>query len=267
MITREIKSKILERFENREEKMLVSNVLDKAYRFEKTEKLEYTCFLNLNEYNVVSQILDYLKIEYSTYVSNKYSNKKVIFFVPSYITKDIKLYNEYITCIKIIPNVKGKLQHKDYMGCIYNLGIKREVIGDIFVNNDVCYVFLMSSVKDYVLTNLNRVGNQEVLLTELELECDELKNLSVNIIDKEYIVPSLRVDAVCSTVFNLSRNEVKEKIVKGDMCINDKVSYYPSDIVKEDDIISLRRCGKIVIKEQLRNTKSGNIVLNIGRFS
>lgn len=267
MITREIKSKILERFENREEKMLVSNVLDKAYRFEKTEKLEYTPFLNLNEYNVVSQILDYLKIEYETYISNKYSDKKVIFFVPSYITKDNKLYSEYITCIKIVPNVKGKLQHKDFMGCIYNLGIKREVIGDIFVINDVCYFFLMSSVKDYVLTNLTRVGNQEVTLTEIELDSDELQNIQVNIIDKEYIVPSLRVDAVCSTVFNLSRNEIKEKIVKGDMCINDKVSYYPSDVIKENDIISLRRCGKIVIKEQVRNTKSGNIVLNIGRFS
>lgn len=267
MITREIKSKILERFENREEKMLVSNVLDKAYRFEKTEKLEYTPFLNLNEYNVVSQILDYLKIEYETYVSNKYSDKKVIFFVPSYISKDNKLYSEYITCIKIVPNVKGKLQHKDFMGCIYNLGIKREVIGDIFVINDICYFFLMSSVKDYVLTNLTRVGNQEVTLTEIELDSQELQNIQVNIVDKEHIVPSLRVDAVCSTVFNLSRNEIKEKIVKGDMCINDKVSYYPSDVIKENDIISLRRCGKIVIKEQVRNTKSGNIVLNIGRFS
>lgn len=267
MITKEIKSKILERFENREEKMLISNVLDKAYRFDKTGKLEFTCFLNLNEYNIVTQILDYLKIEYTTYVSNKYSDKKVIFFVPSYINKGIKLYDEYITCIKIIPNVKGKLQHKDFMGCIYNLGIKGEVIGDIFLNNDVCYFFVMSSVKDYVLTNLTRVGNQQVILIELELSSEELQKISVNVVDKEYIVPSLRIDAVCSTVFNLSRNEIKEKIVKGDMCINDKVSYYPSEVIKENDIISLRKCGKIVIKRQLRNTKSGNIVLNIGKFS
>lgn len=267
MITREIKSKILERFEKSQEKMLISNVLDKAYRFEKTEKLEYTSFLNLNEYNVVSQILDYLKIAYETYIPNKYSDKKVIFFIPSYIPKDNKLYSEYITCLKIIPNVKGKLQHKDFMGCIYNLGVKREVIGDIFVINDTCYFFLMNSIKDYILTNLTRVGNQEVNLSEVKLDSDELQNINVNIVDKEYIVPSLRVDAICSTVFNLSRNEIKEKIVKGDMCINDKVSYYPSDIIKEDDIISLRRCGKIVIKEQIRNTKSGNIVLNIGKFS
>ena len=265
MITKEIKSKILERFENKEEKILVSNVLDKAYRFEKTEKLEFTCFLNLNEYNVVTEILDYLKIEYTTYIPNKYSDKKVIFFLPSYIDKEI--YSEYISCMKIVPNVKGKLKHKDYMGCIYNLGIKREVIGDIFVIDDVCYFFLMSSVKDYVFNNLVRVGNQEVILTEINLDSSELQNLSVNIIDKEYIVPSLRVDAICSTVFNLSRNEIKEKIVKGEMCINDKVSYYPSDILKINDIISLRKCGKIVIKEQLRNTKSGNIVLNIGKFS
>lgn len=266
MITKEIKSKILEQFENREEKMLVSNVLDKAYRFEKTEKLEFTCFLNLNEYSIVSKILDYLKIEYNTYSQNEYSDKKVIFFVPSYIDVNVQFYSDYITCIKIIPNVNGKLQHKDYMGTIYNLGIKREVIGDIFVNDDICYFFVMSSVKDYVLNNLIRVGNQGVILSELALDNEELKNISVNIVEKEYIVPSLRVDAVCSAVFNLSRNEIKEKIVKGDLCINDKVSYYPSDVIKEDDIISLRKCGKIVFKEALRNTKSGNIVINIGRF-
>lgn len=267
MITKEIKSKILERFENREERILVSNVLDKAYRFEKTEKLEHTCFLNLHEYDIVSKILDYLKVDYTTYVHSIYSDKKVIFFIPSYITNDIKLYNEYITCIKITPNVRGKLQHKDYMGAIYNIGVKREVIGDIFVNSNICYLFLMSSVKDYVITNLTRVGNQDVDLTEVTLDSEELQNINVNIVHKEYIVPSLRVDAICSTVFNLSRNEIKEKIQKGELCINDKVSYYPSDIIKENDIISLRRCGKIVIKEQIRNTKSGNTVLNIGKFS
>lgn len=267
MITKEIKSKVLERFENRDERSLISNILDKAYRFTKTDKLEYTNFLNLNEYNVASRILDHLKIEYSTFAPNIYSDKKVIFFLPSYIIPNTNFFNEYITCIKIIPNVKRKLQHKDYMGTIYNLGIKREVIGDIFVDNDICYFFIINSIKDFVLNNLLKVGNQNVILSEVELDSEEVNNISINIIEKEYIVPSLRVDAICSTVFNLSRSEIKEKITKGDMYINDKLSYYSSDIINKNDIISLRKCGKIVFKGILRNTKSGNIVINIGRFS
>lgn len=267
MITKENKTKILERFENKGEKILVSSILDKAYRFEKNNKMEYTYFLNLNEFNIISEILNYFKIEYYVYRSNEYSNKKIIFFIPEYIQDKKALVEEYVTCLKIKTNAKNKLQHKDYMGSIYNLGLKNEFIGDVFVINNECYTFVIKSAKEYILNNLTKVGRNNVTIEVLGIYSEEIKNINVNILYKEFIVPSLRVDVVCSLVFNLSRNETKEKIQKGDLCINDKIIYYSSKNLEKEDIVSFRKCGKIIIKENLRNTKSGNIVLKIGVFS
>lgn len=270
MITKEIKSKILDRFDNKEEKILVSNILDKAYRYEKLEKVEVTQFLNLNEYTIISQILDYLKVKYYTYISNEYADKKIIFFVPEYITVDTKFYSNYISCIKAtmsVFNTIKKIGHKDYMGSIYNLGIKSENIGDIFVKGNSCYFIVLNQVKEYILQNLTYVGRNKVLLDEITLDNKELTEFKVNIVDKDYVVPSLRVDAICSSVFNLSRSQIKDKIVKGDLCINDRIVYSSSEVIKIGDIISFRKCGRIIVKEEIKTTKSGNTLLKIGKFN
>ena len=44
MITKNIKSKILENITKKEEKILVSNILDKVLRFENNNTLEFTHF-------------------------------------------------------------------------------------------------------------------------------------------------------------------------------------------------------------------------------
>ena len=59
----------------------------------------------------------------------------------------------------------------------------------------------------------------------------------------------------------------KEKISKGDLCINDKVIYSSNYMVKNGDVISLKRSGRIVLKEYIKTTKTGNILVKIGRFS
>ena len=265
-ITKELKSKIVEKFENKEERMLISNVLDKVYRFEKVGKIEVTCFLNLYEYKLVSDILNYLKVDYTTYAPNENADKKVIFFLPDYVKNDESIYSNYISCLKIVAPKNTKLLHKDYMGSIYNLGIKNENIGDIFVLENECYVFLISQVTKFVLQNLSYVGRQSVSVEQISLDSDEIKNINLNIKLKEYILPSMRADTICSYVFGFSRMQTKEKIQKGDLFINDKVCYYASTFLKVGDIISFRRGGKALIKEEKGKTKKDNIVLVIGKF-
>lgn len=261
------KLKILERYNLKEEKILISNVIDKAYKYEKENKLLYTNFLNLSETFMLSSILNELDVKYYVYTLNEHITKKCIFFIPDYIYDySDTFFNQFINCIKITPNVKGKLLHKDYMGAIYSLGLKREMIGDIFVCDDVAYVFCINTVTDYIYDNLFKVANQEVKLEIISLEDKQIKNLKTNYVEKEYIVASMRVDAVLSVVYNLSRSEMKEKIVKGDLYINDKNIFYPNTILNYGDIISLRKCGKIKIGEQVRKTKSNNLVLNIFKY-
>lgn len=266
MFTREQRAKILERYENKEERILVSSILDKAFKFDKENKIIFTNFLNLYEIDIACKILNELKINFDIFTPNEYCNKKVIFFIPDYIDDKEQVYNDFLACIKIVPNIKNKLLHKDYMGSIYALGVKSEMIGDIFAYNDCAYVFCMKTILDYLYTNLYKVGNQDISIKELELNDKEILSLSVNLLKKEYILPSLRIDALLSEVYRISRSETKNKILSGDLFLNDRNMFYPHLQVKENDIISFRKCGKLKIGKVIRRTKSDNVVIEIYLF-
>ena len=261
------KAEILENIKDKDEKIAISNILDKAIKFEKINSPYCSNFFNLSEMSTIKKILDYLKINYTVFSPNKYVEKKNIAFIPDYFSDNEKIFLEHISCIKIIPKSKGKLIHKDYMGAIYSLGIKREFIGDIIVKEDFAYFFCMKSVEEFFLINLLTIGKYEVDLELVDLFSDEVKLLSVNMLEKVCIIPSLRVDALLSEVYNLSRSETKAKIVKGDLFINDKNIFYPNTIISLDDIVSFKKCGKMRIGEVLRNTKSGNIVINVFKYN
>lgn len=268
MITREKKAKILERFQNKDEKMLISNLLDKAYQFEREDKLFYTTFFNLHELKLATAVLNETGIPYTIFSINEQMQKKIIFFLPEYMI-DIKesVFAEYVKCIKITQNSKEKLRHQDYMGAIYSLGIKNEMIGDIFVLEKSAYVFCMKSVANYLLEQLWKVAKQEVKTKIISFEDEEIKNLKLNFITKEYIVASLRVDAILSVVYQLSRKEAKEKIIKGDLWINDRNIFYPNELLKNGDIVSLRKCGKLKMGEIVRKTRSENYVVLVSKYS
>lgn len=268
MTNKEKKNKILERYKDENIRIFVSNLIDKVYRYLNFDKVEHTNFLNLNEYDIAISVLNEYEINYTVFSLEEKLLKKVIFLLPQYISKEgyNEIFEKYISSIKIAAKSRDKLKHKDYMGAIYSLGIKREYIGDIFVNQNNCYVFLINNMSEYILSNFLKVGNEEVKVEKISLFSDEIKNLSYEFEEKEYIVSSLRVDAVLAIIYKKSRSEIKEKILKGDLYINDKEERYLSHILKEGDIVSFRKCGKIKIGNSIRKTRSNRIVISVKNY-
>lgn len=265
MISKGQKQEALANIKDKDLRMKISNVLDKANKSEVGYKIESTSFLNLNEKNIASRVLNSLKIQYKVIFANEFCEKSIIFFIPDYMKDEIELKN-YISCIKIEPKDMTKLKHKDFMGSIYNLGIKEEHIGDIFLNNKYGYVFITDGVKQYILDNLFNVSNQEVICSDISLDSDEVKNLKIDYLEKSYIIASRRIDVIVAEVYNLGRKETKDKIVAGDLCINSRVCINPAQEFNTGDIVSFRKCGKFKIGEEIRTTKSGNICICVYRY-
>ncbi len=266
MISKKDKQEVLARIKDKEERMKMSNIIDKANKSQASQKIEATTFLNLKEKSSAVAILNSLKIGYEVIFPTEYSEKSIIFFLPDYMKKDDIILDNYISCIKIIPKDMSKLKHKDFMGSIYNIGIKDEHIGDIFLNQKYAYVFISKSLNKFILDSLFKVSNQEVLCEDILLDSEEVKSLKIDYWEKSYIIPSKRIDALLSEVYNIGRKETKDKIVSGDLLINSKVCINPADEFKENDIISFRRCGKLRVGQELRITRSGNICINIFRY-
>lgn len=264
MFTNSKRQEILQRYINKEERLFISNILDKAFKFERNYKIEHTNYLNINELTMTTNILNEIGVDYFVYKICEDASKSVIFFIPDYVQNfEEEFISDYIFAIKIIPKENSLLKHKDYMGAVYSLGIQNNMIGDIFLCDSGVYVSFMKTVENYILNNLFKVKNQEISIQNIDITSDELRNMHINYIDRTLIVPSLRIDAIISTLYNIGRADSKQKIISGDLYINDKNIIVPDTKLKTNDIVSMKRCGKFKFIEVLSETRSGNYRINL----
>ncbi len=266
MIIKSVKQELVKNIKDKEKKMKISNAIDKCNKSEALSKITTTNFLDLYEKSILSSMLNKEKVKYKVFFPNSYCEKSIVIFLPDYMYEDEINYNDYVSCIKIIAKDMSKLKHKDFMGSIYSLGIKNEFIGDIFLKDKYCYVYVCNSVVEYVLDNLFKVANQEVKCEKIDVDSKDATELKIEYITKSYIVPSRRIDALLSEVYSIGRKETKEKIVDGDLYINSKVCTDSAQYYNDGDIVSFRKCGKFKIGNEIRKTKSGNICIEINKY-
>lgn len=155
----------------------------------------------------------------------------------------------------------GELSHPDVLGSLLGLGIKREMIGDILILPERCFVIVAHEIAEYVLLHMNKVGSKSVSLklcdrSELVLPDRRFKEWTVT-------VASLRVDALVSSVFRISRSKAAEAIRGGKCRINWQVTEDPSRFLEEGDTVSLRGWGRFRVDAVEGKTKKGRFRVRV----
>lgn len=269
MTDKELKNKILNYYDKKEEKIFAGSIIDKINTYRTGNHLVYTNFLDINQKGIAINILNKFNINYYIFKLQEDTSRTLIFFLPEYILNDNidDILKKYISVIKIIPKMPNKLKHREYMGTIYSLGLKEDMIGDIFIQNDCAYLVTFKKCEEFIFNNLSRVAKSDVKLVSLDINSDEVKAIKVKYKSVNIIVISNRIDVILSEVYSLSRNDTKKKINNGDLFINSKKIYFSPYEVKENDIVSFSKCGKFKVYKILGTTKSGKIVLNIKKYS
>src|SRR5574344_598965 len=220
MMKKEIRENILNGFNLKEERILASKIIDKFVKCENSNYLTLTCFLDIYEKEIAVNILNKLSASYYVYSPLADTSRFVIFIFPSYLEDVTSEVYENISCIKVIPPRNYVFTHRECMGSIYSLVIKREMIGDIFVTNNVCYFFTFKSQEKYIFQNFTNVSNYEVTLQNIDILGQEIKKININFKNIQLTIPSLRVDVILSSIFNISREKMKSKIESGDLYIS-----------------------------------------------
>lgn len=175
-----------------------------------------------------------------------------------------------IVCLHISPLMKKfseDLSHRDFLGALMNLGIKRGTIGDIKISSNEAYIFCLNTVSDYIRDELTRVKHTSV---KADIISDP-EQLSALFQDdepeyKQIVVSSLRADGVISKVYNLSRNESLSLFQGQRVYINSRLCENNSIQVKVNDTINVRGYGKFIIQADPSGTRKGRISLSIGVF-
>lgn len=139
--------------------------------------------------------------------------------------------------------------HKDYLGSLMGLALKREALGDIVLPPDTpgtAYVFALEPAARLICEELCQVGRAEVSCTLQPL--DELPDLSPGErVVRTAAVSSLRLDAVLAAMLHCSRGAAAALIEAGRVEINHLPTENVHAPVYEGDIFTVRGKGRFAL--------------------
>lgn len=211
------------------------------------ESRGYTNFLTLQEIGETKKHLH--KNEYEIYEPFEEATKCI-------------LYKKEIPKIKLYKiNSKVPLRHQDILGTIFSLGLSNDTFGDIVKYNDSFFIFLLPIMEEYVKYQLVEIKNNPVVLEEVPLDLKD--NFKQEYITKQYIVSSLRIDNVISTITNESRLKVLDHFKNKEIVLNYQEELKPTRVLKENDVFSIRRYGKYKYTKIIKETKKGGYIIEI----
>lgn len=221
--------------------LMFAHIYDMALQFDKYSHAVYGDFLSENSIALILSRAVYLPVSPFFFGGYDGAERQMIAFIPEYEEPYYPL-----EAIRIeTPNIT-KLSHRDFLGSILGLGIKREKCGDIIINESCAYVILDSDVASFVANGLTKIGREGVRTTLIPLNEITVKEREFKSI--KGTVSSPRLDAVISLFAGKGRNKASEAIAGGLVFVNG-ICVQKSDFrLCDGDIISLRGKGKATFK-------------------
>ncbi|BBN17808.1 hypothetical protein MPTK1_7g17000 [Marchantia polymorpha subsp. ruderalis] len=170
-----------------------------------------------------------------------------------------------VSAVSISGNFKyDKVSHGDFLGAVLGTGIVREKVGDIIVKGDQgAQVLVVPELAGFLCAAVTQVR-----VVPVETSPIPLSDLEVIIPKKDVmktVEASLRVDAIASAGFKMSRSKLQDTISGGALFINWKEVNKGGATLKTGDVVSLRGKGRIEIGE-INVTKKGRYAVEIMRY-
>ncbi|MGN0572006.1 MAG: YlmH/Sll1252 family protein [Candidatus Fimenecus sp.] len=224
-------------------------------RAETRQILVYSDFLNLHEQGVLQSAN--LRTPFVLFGGYPSAERKIACFGTADNSKAVE--DAPFVLLKIAPaapKFADPLTHRDFLGSILALGLRREMVGDILLFDNVGYVFCMESIAAFLSDNLERVRHTTVRVTL----ADDLPNaLTAEPEMQSVVVASERLDALLSAVFHLSRNAA-QNLIRAERVFVDSCAVTRADIVlKSNCIVSARGYGRFRYSGTERETKKGKL--------
>lgn len=244
-----------------EEQLIKKRFTELSNRAYNNGTWEYSDFLNINEQNL---LLSAVKRDVTLFGGTESAERRVACFgnegelgYPSMPP---------IKCVEVSPLLKkfsDDLTHRDFLGSLLALGIKREKVGDIIISDNTAYVFCIDSIVDFILLNLTKVKHTNV-------KCKTTESIPKAALpepeNKTVIVASERLDAAVSAVYNFSRSESFELFRAKKIFVNSRLCENNSHILSAGDVVSVRGFGRFVWLGVRGETKKGRLHAEVGIY-
>ena len=253
-----------------DEKLLLSKALDCARRAQGRGEPSFLPFLSPAQRLCIEHELRYDKDDVRIVFYGGYEGAEYMCagFFPTYLFYD-EQYDPYCDFPVKTILAKGsgfrKLSHRDFLGSMMALGIRREMLGDIVVADDgfSAFVFTFEKTDEYLISFFTAAANDRIVCSL----CDG----AVPIPEKKYqsisdTVNSPRLDAIVCSCLNVSREESGRLIAAGSVSLDHAVCTDKSKICDEGSTISIRHFGRFLLHKIGDRNRRDRLRIEIRRF-
>ena len=172
--------------------------------------------------------------------------------------------DELFAALRFSYRAQDKLTHRDILGALMALGIKRDTLGDIICDDDSATLVCLPELGSYISESLTKAGRAGISASVISL--DELPSREESLAIKTYNVASLRLDVVICAAFNLSRTKASALIAANRVSVNHQPCLHSSKELAEDTLISVRGMGRAKLIEVGGTSKKGRLFIQIGLY-
>lgn len=244
------------------DEVLRSRIEDTLYLCEKRQTPCFLGFMDLREQATAHLILPSLvgKNRFAFFGGYTDAERCVLSIFPAFYSEEELDYP--FRTVAFHYRAQKELTHRDILGTLMSVGIRRDAVGDILCGKGLSVVFLRSDITDYVCGQIDRIGGEGVRMT-----VDYVGELPISV-EYEQIrdtIASPRLDSIVKSLTRCSREKAAEMVRLGHVSINHRPIELVSATVETEDTISIRGYGRYIIRQIGPETKKGRLLLLVDK--
>lgn len=182
------------------------------------------------------------------------AERKMVFFLPDYMDAPPE---DAISLLVCEHRDSRPLSHRDYLGSLLGLGVKREGVGDILVEEKKAQILIRASLADFFLTNYTHAGRVQLSVSALPVSALSIPETEPTF--KTASIASLRADAVLAAAFSVSRSTAADAIAAQKVYLNNLPLLKGDKLIAPGDKIRWQGKGRFVLAETGGQSRKGRL--------
>jgi RNA-binding protein YlmH len=241
--------------------------IDQVFEWKRMVEGQYhpklTHFLDPREQEIVRSIIGrHDDVQVAFFGGSEFVERKRALLYPSYFHPEEEDFQLTLFSVQY-PSKFFTIEHRQVLGALMALGVKREKFGDILIKDQVVQFVVAKEIAPFVQMHLTAVGKATVTLKEEPLS-------NILLIEERWegdtlTVSSLRLDAILAQCFRLSRQSVQTLIESGLAKVNWKIVEQAHFECREGDVLSLRGYGRCKLQSIDGKTKKEKWRITVGK--
>lgn len=248
-----------------EEREFIDQVIEWKRVVEDTYVAKLTDFLDPRGQQIVNLIIGETNdMRCQFFGGSENAERKRALIVPEYYISNNDSEDYQISIFEIdYPKKFVTIEHREVLGSLMALGLKREKFGDILIENDIIQFVVAKEIESYIQMQFSSIGRAKIAIKNIPIM--DVINIQNQWNEDITTVSSMRLDTVISGLYNISRQKSQALIEQGYVKVNFSTIEKTSFECGEYDMISVRGFGRTKIISIEGKTKKDKWRITAGK--